>query len=216
MVIFVIDSTTSGKPLLEENLQKTLDDYDRALSLDATKKFLDFMKSIIGYITPNLSAIIGSAYASKLMGTAGGLSLLAKLIAYNVQLLGVKKKNLATFFISNSYFYVEHTTYSEDVWILIVGKLTLTTRVDSIRGNPNGKTRRDLREEICNKIEKWGSPPIKQPKLLLIPNFEPQNKRGDHRLCKMKESYDVIDLRNLANQMQFGIPKEISLGYGLG
>jgi len=38
MVVSVTASTTSGKPLSEENLQKTLDACDRALALDAAKK----------------------------------------------------------------------------------------------------------------------------------------------------------------------------------
>jgi len=79
MVVSVTTSTTSGKPLSEENLQKTLDACDRALSLDAAKKkVLDFVESRMGYISPNLSAIAGSAVEAKLMGTAGGLSSLDK------------------------------------------------------------------------------------------------------------------------------------------
>eukprot|EP01018_Ginkgo_biloba_P007665 Gb_18679 [translate_table: standard] len=35
---------------------------------------LDFVESRMGYIAPNMSAIVGNAVAAKLMGTAGGLS----------------------------------------------------------------------------------------------------------------------------------------------
>ncbi|KAL9681121.1 hypothetical protein QQ045_012902 [Rhodiola kirilowii] len=88
MVVSVTSSTTSGKPLPEENLRKTIDACDRALALDeAKKKVLDFVESRMGYNAPNLSAIVGSAVAAKLMGTAGGLSSLAKMKACNVQLL---------------------------------------------------------------------------------------------------------------------------------
>eukprot|EP01018_Ginkgo_biloba_P005576 Gb_14747 [translate_table: standard] len=52
------------------------------------------VKNRMGYIAPNLSAIVGSAIVAKLMGTTGGLSSLAKMPACNVQLLGGKKKNL--------------------------------------------------------------------------------------------------------------------------
>ncbi|KAF9599573.1 hypothetical protein IFM89_039485 [Coptis chinensis] len=76
MVVSVTASTTSGKPLPEEKLKKTLDAYDRALALDlAKKKVLDFVESRMGYISPNLSTIVGSVVAAKLMGSAGGLSL---------------------------------------------------------------------------------------------------------------------------------------------
>jgi len=89
MVVSVTASTTSGKPLPEENLKKTVDICDQALALDlAKKKVLDFVESRVGHIAPNLSAIVGTEVAVKLMGTAGGLSALAKMPACNVQVLG--------------------------------------------------------------------------------------------------------------------------------
>ncbi|KAJ8471763.1 hypothetical protein OPV22_026106 [Ensete ventricosum] len=107
MVVSVTASTTSGQPLSEGNLQKTIDACDRALSLDlAKKKVLDFIESRMGYIAPNLSVIVGSAVAAKLMGTAGGLLALAKMPACNVQLLGAKKKTLVGFSTATSQFCV--------------------------------------------------------------------------------------------------------------
>ncbi|CAL9087576.1 unnamed protein product [Musa acuminata var. zebrina] len=50
----------------------------------STTKVLDFVESIMGYIVPNLSEIVGSAVAAKLMGTAGGLLALAKMPASRV------------------------------------------------------------------------------------------------------------------------------------
>lgn len=229
MVVSVTASTTSGKPLSEENLQKTLDACDRALALDAAKKkVLDFVESRMGYIAPNLSAIAGSAVAAKLMGTAGGLSSLAKMPACNVQLLGAKKKNLAGFSTATSQFrvgYLEQTEIFQSTppalrmraCRLLAAKSTLAARVDSTRGDSTGKTGRNLREEIRKKIEKWQEPPpAKQPKPLPVPDSEPKKKRGGRRLRKMKERYAVTDMRKLANRMQFGVPEESSLGDGLG
>ncbi|KAF4354052.1 hypothetical protein F8388_002452 [Cannabis sativa] len=216
MVVSVTASTTSGKPLPEEVLQKTIDACDRALALDsAKKKVLDFVESRMGYIAPNLSAIVGSAVAAKLMGTAGGLSSLAKMPSCNVQLLGAKKKNLAGFSTATSQFrigYIEQTEIFQTTppplkmraSRLLASKATLAARVDSIRGDPSGNTGRVLREEIRKKIEKWQEPPpAKQPKPLPVPDSEPKKKR-------------VTDMRKLANRMQFGIPEESSLGDGLG
>ncbi|RRT80535.1 hypothetical protein B296_00023598, partial [Ensete ventricosum] len=107
MVVSVTASTTSGQPLSEGNLQKTIDACDRALSLDlAKKKVLDFVESRMGYIAPNLSVIVGSAVAAKIMGTAGGLLALAKMLACNVQLLGAKKKTLVGFSTATSQFCI--------------------------------------------------------------------------------------------------------------
>ncbi|OAY65833.1 U4/U6 small nuclear ribonucleoprotein Prp31 homolog [Ananas comosus] len=229
MVVSVTASTTSGKPLSEENLQKTIEACDRALALDlAKKKVLDFVESRMGYIAPNLSAIVGSAVASKLMGIAGGLLALAKMPACNVQLLGAKKKNLAGFSTATSQFrvgYLEQTEIFQSTppslrtraCRLLAAKSTLAARVDSTRGDPTGKTGRNLREEIRKKIEKWQEPPpAKQPKPLPVPDSEPKKKRGGRRLRKTKERYAITDMRKLANRMQFGVPEESSLGDGLG
>uniref|UniRef100_A0A0E0DGX1 Nop domain-containing protein n=1 Tax=Oryza meridionalis TaxID=40149 RepID=A0A0E0DGX1_9ORYZ len=191
MVISVTASTTSGKPLSEENLVKTIEACERALTLDAAKKkVLEFVESRMGYIAPNLSAIVGSAVASKLMGTAGGLGALAKMPACNVQLLGAKRKNLAGFSTATSQFrvgYLEQTDVFQSTppalrtraCRLIAAKSTLAARIDSIRGDPTGKAGRNLLEEIRKKIEKWQEPPpAKLPKPLPVPDFEPKKKRG--------------------------------------
>ncbi|KAF3431294.1 hypothetical protein FNV43_RR26025 [Rhamnella rubrinervis] len=229
MVVSVTASTTSGKPLPEEILQKAIEACDRALSLDTSKKkVLVFVESRMGYIAPNLSAILGSAVAAKLMGTAGGLAALAKMPACNVQLLGAKRKNLAGFSTATSQFrvgYIEQTDVFQGTppalrmraCRLLACKSTLAARVDSTRGDPSGNSGRAFREEIRKKIEKWQEPPpAKQPKPLPVPDSEPKKKRGGRRLRKMKERYAITDMRKLANRMQFGVPEESSLGDGLG
>ncbi|GJN02109.1 hypothetical protein PR202_ga19431 [Eleusine coracana subsp. coracana] len=201
MVVSVTASTTTGKPLSEENLEKTIEACDRALTLDAAKKkVLDFVESRMGYIAPNLSAI----------------------------LLGAKRKNLAGFSTATSQFrvgYLEQTEVFQSTppalrtraCRLIAAKSTLAARIDSIRGDPTGKAGRNLLEEIRKKIEKWQEPPpAKLPKPLPVPDSEPKKKRGGRRLRKMKERYAQTDMMKLANRMQFGIPEESSLGDGLG
>lgn len=200
MVVSVTASTTTGKPLPEEVLSKTIEACDRALALDsAKKKVLDFVESRMGYIAPNLSAIVGSAVAAKLMGTAGGLAALAKMPACNVQLLGAKRKNLAGFSTATSQFrvgYLEQTEVFQTTppplrmraCRLLAAKSTLAARVDSIRGDPSAKAGRAFKDEIHKKIEEWQEPPpAKQPKPLPVPDSEPKKKRGGRRLRKMKE-----------------------------
>ncbi|KAK7290223.1 hypothetical protein RIF29_04491 [Crotalaria pallida] len=230
MALSVTASTTTGKPLPEEVLNKTIDACDRALELDsAKKKVLDFVEGGMGYIAPNVSAIVGSAVAAKLIGTAGGLSALAKMPACDVLLLGANKKNLnlAGFSTATSQFrvgYIEQTEMFQTTppplrmraCRFLAAKSTLAARVDSIRGDPTGNTGKFFKDEILKKIDKWQEPPpAKQSKPLPVPNFEPK-KRGGRRLRKMKERFAITDTRKLANRMQFGIPEESSLGDGLG
>ncbi|PNX77083.1 U4/U6 small nuclear ribonucleoprotein Prp31-like, partial [Trifolium pratense] len=221
--------TKSCKPLPEQVLNKTIEACDRVLALDsAKKKILDFVESRMAYIAPNVSAIVGSAVAAKLIGTAGGLSALANMPACNVQLLGAKKNNLAGFSTATSQFHVGYIQQTEIFQTtpasfrmracrLLAAKCTLAARVDSIRGDPSGKTGRSLKDEIRKKIEKWQEPPpAKRSKPLPVPDFQPKKKRGGQRLRKMKGRYAMTDMRKLANRMQFGVPEESSLGDGLG
>ncbi|XP_019184716.1 PREDICTED: U4/U6 small nuclear ribonucleoprotein Prp31 homolog [Ipomoea nil] len=227
MIVSVTASTTNGNPLPEDVLQKTIEASCDAFALDsAKKKLLDFVKSQMGYIAPNLSAMVGSGVAAKLMGIAGGLSSLAKMPACNVQLLGSKKSNLAGF--STPKFrigFLEETEIFQSTppslrtraCRPLAAKATLAARVDSTRGDPTGKTGRSLLEEFRKKIKKWKElPPAKRPRPLPVPYSEPKRKRGGCRRRKMKERYATTDMQKLANRMQFGVAEESSLGDGLG
>ncbi len=48
----------------------------------------------MSFVAPNLSAIVGSSIAARLMGLAGGLTALSKMPAGNIQLLGNKSKTM--------------------------------------------------------------------------------------------------------------------------
>ncbi|KAG7533499.1 Nop domain [Arabidopsis thaliana x Arabidopsis arenosa] len=221
--------TTKGNPLPDDVLQKTLDACDRALNLDsARKKVLDFLESKMGYIAPNLSAIVGTAVAAKLMGTAGGLTALAKMPACNVLVLGHKRKNLDGFSTATSQSRVGYLEQTEIVQStppglrmrasrLLASKSTLAARVDATRGDASGTNGKALREKIRKNIDKWQErPPGRQPTPLPVPYSESKKKRGGRRLRKTKERYQVTEIRKLANRMAFGKPEESSLGDGYG
>ncbi|CAD6242538.1 unnamed protein product [Miscanthus lutarioriparius] len=232
MWITMAESTTSGEPLSEDNLVNTIEACDRALNLDAIKKMLpEFLKRRMGYIAPNLAAIVGSAVASKLMSRAGGLGALAKMPTCNVLLLGAKKTNLSGFSTASMQSligYLEQTEVFQSTppslrpqapqaSRLIAAKATLAARIDSIRGDPTGTAGQNLLEEISKKIEKWQQlPPARLPKPLPIPDSMPKKKRGGRRLWKMKERYAQTNTMKLVNQMKFDVPEESTLGDGLG
>ncbi|GJP45756.1 hypothetical protein CLOM_g5099 [Closterium sp. NIES-68] len=198
MVVSVTASTTTGRPLPDDALQRTMEACDRALALDdAKKKVLRFVESRMGGLAPNLSAVVGSAIAAQLVGVAGGLMALASMPACNIQATPPPLRMRAT--------------------RLVAGKCALAARVDAIHGDLAGGAGRKLRGEIERKIEKWQEPPpAKQPKPLPVPDAEPKKKRGGRRLRKMKERYGITDMRKLANRMQFGVEEQSTLGDGLG
>ncbi|KFK43784.1 hypothetical protein AALP_AA1G172100 [Arabis alpina] len=227
--ITAVSLTAVTTSLPEDVLRKAIQACDRVLDLDTTKKkVLGFLEAKMGSIAPNLSAIVGSGVAAKLIGNAGGLSELAKLPACNVQLLGQKKKNLLGFSSATSQSRVGYLEQSEifqttppslrlRVIKLLAGKSTLAARVDASGGDPSGTNGIALKEEILIKIKKWQEPfPARQPKPLQVPDLEPKKRRGGRRLRKTKERYAVTEMRKQANRMAFGVAEESSLGDGLG
>lgn len=64
---------------------------------DFKLKIYEYVESRMAFIAPNLSIILGSSIAAKLMGNAGGLTKLSKIPACNLQLLGQQKKTLSGF-----------------------------------------------------------------------------------------------------------------------
>ena len=55
-------------------------------------KNFEYVESRMSFIAPNISIIVGSSTAAKLMGVAGGLTALSKIPACNIQVLGATKK----------------------------------------------------------------------------------------------------------------------------
>ncbi|KAM3302455.1 U4/U6 small nuclear ribonucleoprotein Prp31 [Capsicum chacoense] len=202
MVVTVTASTTNGKPLPERVLERTLEECDRILDLDSSKKkVVDFVESRMKYIAPNLYGVVGSAVAAKLMCCAGGLMLLANMPSYNIRCLGARRKNLAG----------TPPSLRGKVRKILADKCSLAGRVDL------SKTGRiDFKEKICKKIEKLHElPPARLPKALPVPDFTSRKKTGGRRHRKRKERYQVTDAQKLRNRMQFRVPEESSLGDGI-
>jgi U4/U6 small nuclear ribonucleoprotein PRP31 len=231
MVVTVAASTTSGKALDDEEFKRVIDACDMALNLDdARKKILEYVESRMTFIAPNMSALVGSAVAAKLIAAAGGLVALSKIPASNIQLLGAPKRHLAGFSTSQQRRYMTGYIFDCDIMNktppslrtkairVLATKVTLAARIDAGGGDKNGNEGRQLREYILKKIEKLQEPPPpKLPKPLPAPDDKLKKKRGGRRVRKMKEKYAVTDLRKHANRMAFGIAEEETVaGRGLG
>ena len=89
MVVSVTASTTQGKDLTKEELDIVTSSCEMAIDLAEKKaRVFEYVESRMSFIAPNLSAIVGSNIAAKLMGAAGGLTKLSKMPANNISLLG--------------------------------------------------------------------------------------------------------------------------------
>ncbi|GIL61071.1 hypothetical protein Vafri_15470 [Volvox africanus] len=86
MVVTVTATSTSGKPLDEEALSRVLAGCEMAVKLDEDKRtVLQFVESKMNEVAPNLSAVVGTEIAAKLMGVAGGLLALSRMPSCNIQ-----------------------------------------------------------------------------------------------------------------------------------
>eukprot|EP00891_Asterochloris_glomerata_P008708 jgi/Astpho2/8708/e_gw1.00128.13.1_t len=221
MVVTVTGSTTSGKPLSEETLAKTLDAATTALQLDEDKALiLRLVQTKMHKIAPNLSEAVGTEVAARLMGVAGGLVHLSKIPACNVQVLGAKRKNLAGYstasvqphqgFVFQSDIVQQTPPAFRKKAAKVVGsKCTLLARMDAYGQDPSGGAGQQMKEAIKKVIAKWQEPaPAKQTRVLPVPDMEPKKRRGGRRLRKMRERYGLTDVRKAANRMNFNQPEE--------
>ncbi|KAI7856277.1 hypothetical protein BDC45DRAFT_64265 [Circinella umbellata] len=221
MVISVTATTTSGKPLSDQEWKITKEGCDMALALDAAKKkIIDYVESRMALVAPNMSNVVGSSTAAKLLTAAGGLSAFCKIPACNVQVLGNNKKTNTGF---SSASMERHTgyIYGSDMVLavpsdlrrkatkIIAAKCVLAARIDVMNTSPSGEAGQKMRVDIDQKIEKLQEPPpSKNTKALPVPDEGPKKRRGGKRVRRQKEAYAMTELRAARNRMAFGEAEE--------
>nr|XP_023885062.1 U4/U6 small nuclear ribonucleoprotein Prp31 homolog [Quercus suber] len=232
MVVSITTSTTSGKPLSEQDLADTIHTCDYILALDSSKKrVLDLLEARMGYTAPNLSAIVGVTVAAKLIVAVGGLSSLAYTPSSNVALVGaVKKANIGFSNVKTCLLgYLEETeiyrstrpSLKRCIGGVLPNKAVLAARMDLTKGDPTGKWGRDTLDTIRETIEKLQEPPpaARLAKPLPVPVLDyssKKKKRGGQRQRNSRKRYGITETRKLANRVQSGVPEESYLGAGYG
>ncbi|KAJ7507579.1 hypothetical protein B0H11DRAFT_2153235 [Mycena galericulata] len=205
MSVVVTATTTSGKQLSDAEWTAVQGACDLADRLEeARKKIFMYVSSRMNVLAPNLSAIVGTTTAAKLLGVAGGLGALAKMPACNVHLLGAQRKITAGFstatqrrhtgFIFQSELVSQTPPeYQLKVQRTVGAKAVLAARMDLERQRRDGS---------------HAPPPSKVTKALPIPGDGPKKRRGGKRARKAKEAYAQTELRKLQNRMVFGEAEE--------
>jgi U4/U6 small nuclear ribonucleoprotein PRP31 len=238
MAVSLTASTMSRVPFSAEELTSVMEAAQELLSLDdARRLILQFIESRMSFIAPNLSYILGSSVAAKLMTAAGGLSALSRLPAVTVQILGASKKHLSGMSASAVY-NVAHAGFIFNCDIvqrmppglrakavrLVAGKCALAARVDAHKNAAGDATGKAFREQIEKTLDKLlEPPPAKRPKALPAPDDKPRKRRGGKRMRAIKEKYGMTDVRKFANRMAFAADsegaestyRETGKGYGM-
>ena len=83
-----------GKIIQKEQLLALSDIIETLKSIK--RQILEHVEEWMKYVAPNLSQIVGSRMAAKLMGIAGGLTHLSKMSNSHIQMLGAEKSSSAT------------------------------------------------------------------------------------------------------------------------
>ncbi|KAJ9114869.1 hypothetical protein QFC20_001240 [Naganishia adeliensis] len=188
----------------------------------AREKIFSYVESRMNVLAPNLSAIISTNIAAKLLGVAGGLATLAKTPADNIFLFGALKKNVRathlsaasqqrhTGFIFQSPI-VQNTPveYRRKAQKTVAAKCVLAARVDLERSRRDGSYGKQLHDSLVAHLIKMAEPPPSRlVKALPIPQETNRKKRGGKRARSQKEAYAQTELRKLQNRMAFGEVEE--------
>lgn len=223
VVISMQASTTKGRRLDDEAWKIVEQACDLISNLeDSRTLILNYVQSRMNIIAPNLSKVVGSQVATKLLGIAGGLTSLIKIPACNLMLLGSKNKQpfgLSTtsssekrngFILQSPLIQAIPQEYHRQAVRIVSAKALLAARVDAGRSDLHGMYGSRLMIELEKKLEKLQEPPpAKMIKALPIPKEGGKKaRRGGRKARKFKERNGMSEIRKMQNRVQFGEVEE--------
>lgn len=220
VIMAAIQQVSKQFILNQDDMNRILDCCDIMFSLDdILYKLSQFVSSKISLFAPNVCSLIGAMTTAQLLISTGSLRQLALTPSCNLASLGVKDLSSSSKAQSNvrqaGYLYYSEFIKSlpqdikKQAIRILSGKIVLAARIDLSKSSPNGDVGRDFLDQIHTKIEKLLTPPQQQPdKALPIPIDQKSKKRGGKRFRKMKERFQMSELRKAQNRMEFAKPEE--------
>ena len=161
----------------------------------ARETLFAYVESRMAAVAPNLSAIVGTAIAAKLLGLAGGLQAFSRQPSCNIMLFGAQKRTLANSHLSAAS-QARHTGFIFSSAIVqsaqpedrrraqraVSAKSILAARIDASKGARDGSAGRKWLGELQKRIQKMAEPPPnKMAKALPVPQETNRKKRGGKR-----------------------------------
>ncbi|KAG7661469.1 PRP31 [[Candida] subhashii] len=183
---------------------------------DILRKLSGFIATKLSKLAPNVSAIVGPITTSQLLIATGSLKQLALTPSCNVASLGVRDLSSTTKVASRTIAqtgYLYHCDIVKylppdivrSVMRIISGKVILAARIDLSKSSPDGEIGAKYLQEIQEKVDKLLTPPDQVPdKALPVPIEQKSKKRGGRRFRKMKERFQMSELRKAQNKLEFG------------
>jgi len=167
-------SRSKGAEISDEDLEWT-----RSFSRDVIELFKfreraeQYVDSVMKQVAPNMSAILGSVLAARLISIAGGLENLAKMPASTLQVLGAEKALFRALKTGarppkHGIIFQYAAIHQAPRWQrgkvarALSGKLAIAARVDAFEGEFIGDNlRKDLEKKFEEIKEKYKSPPAR-------------------------------------------------------
>lgn len=177
ITITVAASTTSGRPLTEEELEKL----DQAATyveelLELQRELILFVEASMESLAPSICALIGPRTAAQLLGLAGGLHELTKIPSCNLQVMGQVKHTSSSRAGLSGASIKQHVGILSDCELVrtcpkqfqkkalkaVASKLALAARFDFVNvdtGRPRSASAGlQFRQELQEKFEKMQEP----------------------------------------------------------
>lgn len=217
IVMSAIQQESAARELSEVNWTNLFDAASACVELGLfLNEVSDFVAEKLAKYAPNVSALVGQVVASQLLMSTGSLNQLALTPSCNLPSLGVRdllsqQRARTTHIRLTGYLYhcpLIHNLPPEIIkqaLRIVSGKTILAARIDVSRSSPGGELGAKYRLEVQEKLDKLLLPPDKTaPKALPVPQERKSKKRAGRRLRKMKERFNMSELRKAQNKMEFG------------
>lgn len=225
--------------------QFVLNDHDFEMISKACKLIVELsnvLNQLSGFIAaklskfaPNVSAIVGPITTSQLLIASGSLRQLSLTPSCNLPSMGVRdlssQKSDRQVRQAGYLYHCELIRYLPPAVVrstmrILSGKIILAARIDLSQSCPDGSIGQKYLADVTDKIEKLLTPPeALVDKALPAPVEHKSKKRGGRRFRKMKERFQMSELRKAQNKMEFGkqedsvtdtFGEEIGLGMSRG
>lgn len=177
ITVSVAGSTTSGRPLTEDEL-RSVDEAAAYLDRvrDVQSDLTAFVEAGMEGLAPSVCALVGPSLAARLLGLAGGLAELSRIPACNLQVLGQTRQSGASRGGMGTSQSRPHTGALAECDLVVrcpphlrrkalktvAAKLALAARCDYVNveaGRPrSAESGRKFRAEIEAKVVKWEEP----------------------------------------------------------
>lgn len=216
LTISALQAKERSVTLTDQELDSIVRACNLVLQLNDFKlRIEEYLSSRLAVFAPNLTAIVGPHTAAEFMSITGGLTELAKTPACNVAALG-NKRVVAIGSGQHGIRQQGFLYHSELVQNVIpdlrkqamritAGKVILAARIDFSASIPDGSQGKKWRQEILEKIEMLEEPPdVVATKALPVPVDRKANKRGGRRYRKLKQKFEMSDLRKAQDRVVFG------------